>query len=207
MNGQWIGVHANPGALLDSLIHERRVGAIKEEVSIVRDIREKELRIYTDAGRVMRPLFVVDRNKQTINVGPRDIEKLRNSSDAKARAAETSTSGLNLGVPQYGWTDLIANGKVEYLDAEEEETSMIAMELRDLEDSRNSVQDDGTMKREAETAPAVDSTAGARIRTKTFSHTFTHCEIHPSMILGVCASIIPFPDHNQVSGRTVVPKL
>ena len=28
---------------------------------------------------------------------------------------------------------------------------------------------------------------------------YTHCEIHPSMILGVCASIIPFPDHNQVS--------
>lgn len=27
--------------------------------------------------------------------------------------------------------------------------------------------------------------------------TYTHCEIHPSMILGVCASIIPFPDHNQ----------
>lgn len=25
---------------------------------------------------------------------------------------------------------------------------------------------------------------------------FTHCEIHPSMILGVTASIIPFPDHN-----------
>lgn len=30
-------------------------------------------------------------------------------------------------------------------------------------------------------------------------NTYTHCEIHPSMILGVCASIIPFPDHNQVS--------
>ncbi|KAL8434519.1 hypothetical protein Efla_000035 [Eimeria flavescens] len=26
---------------------------------------------------------------------------------------------------------------------------------------------------------------------------YTHCEIHPSLILGVCASIIPFPDHNQ----------
>ncbi len=26
---------------------------------------------------------------------------------------------------------------------------------------------------------------------------YTHSEIHPSMILGVCASIIPFPDHNQ----------
>jgi DNA-directed RNA polymerase beta subunit len=29
--------------------------------------------------------------------------------------------------------------------------------------------------------------------------TYTHCEIHPSLILGVCASIIPFPDHNQVT--------
>ena len=31
---------------------------------------------------------------------------------------------------------------------------------------------------------------------KNTTHTYTHCEIHPSMILGVCASIIPFPDHN-----------
>ena len=30
-----------------------------------------------------------------------------------------------------------------------------------------------------------------------YCSTYTHCEIHPAMILGVCASIIPFPDHNQ----------
>ena len=29
-----------------------------------------------------------------------------------------------------------------------------------------------------------------------YCFTYTHAEIHPSMILGVCASIIPFPDHN-----------
>ena len=34
--------------------------------------------------------------------------------------------------------------------------------------------------------------------TSSYCSTYTHCEIHPSMILGVCASIIPFPDHNQV---------
>ena len=28
-------------------------------------------------------------------------------------------------------------------------------------------------------------------------HTTTHCEIHPSVILGTTASYIPFPDHNQ----------
>jgi DNA-directed RNA polymerase II subunit RPB2 len=32
--------------------------------------------------------------------------------------------------------------------------------------------------------------------SKKIASSYTHCEIHPSMILGVCASIIPFPDHN-----------
>merc|ERR1712087_502958 len=38
---------------------------------------------------------------------------------------------------------------------------------------------------------------GARVKNVFSSHTWTHCEIHPAMILGICASIIPFPDHNQ----------
>ena len=35
-----------------------------------------------------------------------------------------------------------------------------------------------------------------------YSSTYTHCEIHPAMILGVCASLIPFPDHNQSPRNT-----
>ena len=31
---------------------------------------------------------------------------------------------------------------------------------------------------------------------------YTHCEMHPSMIMGVCASSIPFPDHNQSPRNT-----
>jgi len=31
---------------------------------------------------------------------------------------------------------------------------------------------------------------------------YTHCEINPAMILGVCASTIPFPDHNQSPRNT-----
>ena len=68
------------------------------------------------------------------------------------------------------WTfdDTLSKGLIEFLDVEEEEVSMIAMKIEDLQ-SRSD-----------------------------YCNTYTHCEIHPSMILGVCASIIPFPDHNQV---------
>lgn len=40
------------------------------------------------------------------------------------------------------------------------------------------------------------------LKNKGAINAYTHCEIHPSMILGVCASIIPFPDHNQSPRNT-----
>jgi len=38
-----------------------------------------------------------------------------------------------------------------------------------------------------------------QLKNSPYPHSYTHCEIHPAMILGVSASIIPFPDHNQVA--------
>ena len=35
-----------------------------------------------------------------------------------------------------------------------------------------------------------------------FPPSFSDCEIHPAMILSICASIIPFPDHNQSPRNT-----
>lgn len=40
------------------------------------------------------------------------------------------------------------------------------------------------------------------LKSGSYCDTYTHCEIHPAMILGVCASIIPFPDHNQSPRNT-----
>jgi len=68
--------------------------------------------------------------------------------------------------------DTLKEGFVEFLDVEEEETAMIAMGIADLKGE------------------------------KAKSYAYSHCEIHPSMILGVCASIIPFPDHNQSPRNT-----
>jgi DNA-directed RNA polymerase II subunit RPB2 len=50
--------------------------------------------------------------------------------------------------------------------------------------------------------PAVECFALFIQGKDAYCTTYTHCEIHPAMILGVCASIIPFPDHNQSPRNT-----
>lgn len=48
---------------------------VNTEVGVVRDIRLKELRIYTDYGRCSRPLFIVE--KQRLLIKKRDIQDLQ----------------------------------------------------------------------------------------------------------------------------------
>lgn len=48
---------------------------VNTEVGVVRDIRLKELRIYTDYGRCSRPLFIVD--NQRLLIKKRDIYALQ----------------------------------------------------------------------------------------------------------------------------------
>ena len=102
---------------------------------------------------------------------------------------------------RYTWSSLVADGIVEYVDAEEEETIMIAMTPDDVKASKNSVSESEQQKIQLE---EQELDPGKRIKPTTSgnTHTYTHCEIHPSMILGVAASIIPFPDHNQSPRNT-----
>ncbi|KAL7443359.1 hypothetical protein ACHAXH_009174 [Discostella pseudostelligera] len=153
VNGNWVGIHRDPKLLVSTFRQLRRMIDIDAEVSIVRDIVESEVRIYTDAGRICRPLFIV--NDQELAIKKHHISQLQ---------------GFFPDQKKFTWTDLLMEGLVEYIDTEEEETTMIAMEPKDLFES--------------------------------YITTYTHCEIHPSMILGVCASIIPFPDHNQSPRNT-----
>ncbi|KAF3511623.1 hypothetical protein F2Q69_00009297 [Brassica cretica] len=159
VNGKWVGIHRDPDMLVKTLRLLRRSNGINTEVSVVRDIRLKELRIYTDYGRCSRPLFIVD--NQRLLIKKKDIYALQQRVSAE----------------EDGWHQLLANGYIEYIDTEEEETTMISMTINDLVHSR-------------------------LCPDEAYSDTYTHCEIHPSLILGVCASIIPFPDHNQSPRNT-----
>ena len=52
LNGQWIGNHNYPSELLNDIRKMRRSNRIPKEYSIVRDIDKREIKIYTDGGRV-----------------------------------------------------------------------------------------------------------------------------------------------------------
>jgi len=188
VNGVWVGVHRDPAHLVTTLRSLRRRLDISAEVSVVRDIREKELKLNTDAGRVCRPLFIVENDSTKNRYGQLVLEKSHVEALINGKEPEYEDD-------KYDWNSLVAEGIIEYIDAEEEETAMIAMTPDDLEASRQSragyqePKDSDTFRR---LKPAINPNA----------HTFTHCEIHPSMILGICASIIPFPDHNQSPRNT-----
>ncbi|KAK6822700.1 DNA-directed RNA polymerase II subunit RPB2 [Apiospora arundinis] len=194
LNGSWIGVHQDPKSLVRDVQQLRRTNQIPAEVSLVRDIRDREFKIFSDAGRVMRPVFVVEQEDDP----DRNVEKgtLVLTKDM-VRRLEADASLEADSVEFFGWEGLVNEGAIEYLDAEEEETAMICMTPEDLETYRM-----------AKAGHAIDEDNGddlnKRLKTKLnpTTHMYTHCEIHPSMLLGICASIIPFPDHNQSPRNT-----
>ncbi|KAJ2602772.1 DNA-dependent RNA polymerase II [Coemansia sp. RSA 1722] len=181
LNGEWVGIHRSPDELVTCMLDARRKSDIEFEISIVHDIREHELRIHSDAGRVSRPLLIVDQDLR-LKLTRAHIDAIERSEVAEDHA--------------YRWADLLADGVIEYLDAEEEETAMICMTPNQLADSY-SYHRTGVL-------PHEDQDLASRVysRRSTFINTWTHCEIHPSMILGICASIVPFPDHNQSPRNT-----
>lgn len=160
VNGSWVGITDDPETIVRKLRTKKRKCVLSKEISIVNNYVDKEIKIYTDPGRAQRPLFIVENNEL----------KIRKSQILQMSLNETENDyGNNTKEQKEPMTfdDAVASGLIEFLDVEEEESSMIAMRINDLKDN------------------------------KKYCSTYTHCEIHPSMILGVCASIIPFPDHNQ----------
>lgn len=206
VNGVWVGTHDNPQQLVSNVQELRRNGTLSYEMSLIRDIRDREFKIFTDAGRVMRPLFTIDNDTKSPNRHHLIFD--RSHVDKLLKDKTTDVSDLNdedRDTQIYGWNGLLHDGCVEYLDAEEEESAMIVMTPEDLNDWREVVKEgvpeaekpdynleENRALRLAPLKPVINRSVNA----------FTHCEIHPAMILGICASIIPFPDHNQSPRNT-----
>jgi DNA-directed RNA polymerase beta subunit len=157
INGAWVGITDKPQELYTMLKDKKQQGIMNIYTAIIFDCKKAEIRICNDAGRLTRPLLRVKDNKLVLK---------------KQVITDLTNNKLE-------WNDLLTTCKLEdavleYIDAEEQSWSMIAMKPNELSDPK---------------------------KLEDF-YRYTHCEIHPSTIFGVLASCIPFPEHNQSPRNT-----
>ena len=191
VNGNWIGVIDNPIStnnkelgLVEMLKLFRRNGVVPTFTSISFDYERNEVYIYTDAGRLTRPIYYIENGIQSYN-RKEFIEKLNDNkitwtqivSGLKEKADEKYTIKNNklynlidlypdIGKDQGHIMDTLQKNKsvVDYVDTAEEESALIAINPDDLKKSNY----------------------------------YTHMEIDPSLILGVMGNQIIYPENNPL---------
>ena len=191
LNGDWIGMESDPDTLVKKLRSERRQGNINIFTGIYWNVEQRFIKIYTDAGRLVRPLYIVDpENKLRITneyhdmlketkypfnflISPKfyepslSMESLSKQTPLKKHnglmKSDTVVDNFNTIIDTWG-----REGVIEYIDTNEVNNTYIAMTKLDLDD-----------------------------QLEPYINNFTHCEVHPGLMLGAVASVIPFSDANQ----------
>jgi len=110
-NGDLIGTHEAPVDLVTEIRQRRRKNMISNVVNVRYDGSLNDVIINSDPGRIRRPLLVVGRNNR-LSIKERDIDSIQQGKSE--------------------WEDLLKKGLVEYIDAEEEENCLIALNEDDL---------------------------------------------------------------------------
>jgi DNA-directed RNA polymerase II subunit RPB2 len=137
LNGVWI-CNTNQHQEFTERFRKYRIDRfIPHSVSISYTETENEINIFSDAGRLLRPVIQLPLNKHQFDT----------------IVSQTPVQQL--------WQTCVEQGIVVYIDTKEAESSVIAMNLDE------------------------------QIPSATF------CEIHPLMMLGICAGLIPFSNHSQ----------
>ena len=176
VNGIWVGITKDPVRLYTEFKLKKQRGVINIYTSVVFDYPNAEIRICNDAGRLMRPLLLVNPETNDLYI-TRDMLQRVASRELEWDDLLThmcSDVGANANAND---ADASAHGVIEYIDPDEQSLSMIAMRPKHLYRNEQNPMDP-------------------------YIYRYSHCEIHPSTIFGILASCIPFPEHNQAPRNT-----
>ncbi len=184
VNGDLKGVSEKAKELIAEMRHRRRSGLLSHEINIRYDQEMDEVIINCDEGRLRRPLLVVNDGKLALS--RKNIEDIR---EGKSK-----------------WSDLIREGVLEWIDAEEEEDAYICVDPFEVPERCDKCSralspidvdwmNPGTNDKQAN---LKCKHCNQIISGKLLMHKdHTHMEVDPMVILGVCAGLVPYPEHNS----------
>jgi DNA-directed RNA polymerase subunit B' len=110
LNEKFVGNVDNPKDFIQNIKNKRRKGEVSRELNISYNEELDEVSVETTKGRLRRPLIIVENG--TSKLTEDHVEKIK-TSESK-------------------WSSLVEEGVIEYLDAAEEENSLVALSEDDL---------------------------------------------------------------------------
>lgn len=178
LNGTWMGVTTKYLELLNEMNKMKLNGEFDQKnVSIVGDHEECEIRVYCDSGRMNRPTLRVIDNE--ILLTKEHIKSISlNKSDKLTKVTD--------------WDEFLIKypGVVEYIDTELQPFLMIADKVKKVRD----------MKQKMDASKVLGKNIVGRHVDNRYDNMFflnySHCEIHPCLLVGEIITNIPFFDRN-----------
>lgn len=185
LNGEIIGLTNTPRELYLELKQAKYNGTFDPYTGIAHDIRSEiechDLRINCDTGRIFHPVLRVQNNELLLSP---DMVDLITMDEKFSTTKITSWNQFMIKFP----------GVLEYLDPDEKYNSMIAILPTYVESERLKMAN--SIKLISQLAPDEISHVINRYDDLTYIK-YTHCEIHPSLLIGIVVSNIPFCQCNQ----------
>ena len=190
INGYWAGSILDPLDCVKKIKLFRRNALLPIFMSVTFDIKTNTIFVYTDSGRVSRPIFYQDDDTKKMSFEHKELQELLSKTENKVRwndlvtgfnkkradvGFDPSTSRiyelfeLYEGIeketnPQKLERFLVRKAMIDFIDCSESENAFICLNAEDYE--RHSLKN------------------------------YTHMEIHESLIFGNMCNLIVFPENN-----------
>jgi DNA-directed RNA polymerase II subunit RPB2 len=173
LNGDWIGMTDKPNELHAYLLEKRKMQELDYTVSIMLNYSTKELKVYCDGGRLVRPLLNVRNNELVLK--PEMLDEI-DADDVTGKKINKFSDFL------------IKHPDVfDFVDVETTESTMISMTFDQLNEEKTKMLTD---------VKDLHTCGDPVNRYDKIYVKYTHCELHPSMMLGSISANIPYSNHN-----------
>ena len=200
VNGNWIGVITAPKELELKFKEYRRLSILPTFISIQWNIKSNTIFIYTDAGRLCRPIYYINENGLPSYENGRE-EKGEKGKNANANAnANADTILSRIMNKDFTWENLITGFAKKKSDAN---FSIDAYKIYSTAEDLYSENTENLHNLRAvidymDTSEAEASLIAFNPEQLKEKKLYTHLEIHPSLMLGFMGNQVVFPENNQL---------